>query len=137
MPLEKEAHITTVGREIAVDDWPANCSTLYGDCSEGDGGRNVKLLKVHSGVDSEAGAQVPCNDQYHLRRPNPKLLKVLEANLLQKFRVRRNLLVEYIETLYRKWIVADMKGCVQNSLPICYLVHYIYFLIFYLSVQVL
>lgn len=45
MRLEKEAHITSVGREIAVYDWPANCSTLYGDCSEGDGRKKCEWIQ--------------------------------------------------------------------------------------------
>lgn len=44
------AHITTVGREIAVDDWPANCSTLYGDCSEEDGGRCEGAINIHGWI---------------------------------------------------------------------------------------
>lgn len=43
------------GREIAVDDWPVNCSTLYGDCSERYIGTNVK---PHS--QSGVGAMYPC-----------------------------------------------------------------------------
>lgn len=69
MPREKEACITTVGREIAVDDWPENCSTLYGDCREGDGGRDVELPWVHTVVwiqNQTLCIQVLCNDQYHL-----------------------------------------------------------------------
>lgn len=55
MPAEKGAHIATVGREIAVDDWPANCHTLYGDCSKGDGGKNLKLPLMRNRMDSETG----------------------------------------------------------------------------------
>lgn len=45
------------GREIAVDDWPVNCSTLYGDCSERYIGTNVK---PHCETESEVSTMCPC-----------------------------------------------------------------------------